>query len=313
MYDQSLGASLGYGDISSTNNPRRGGGGFGGWRRRERQLDPSQPLYPEDTPTNGQSNLNNAIIKQSPPVTQVPHSQGPMGAIYKGQEKFSGQLPLSPLQQTGYQQRFFNPQGTDNVAPQTSTPDASTNLANAITKQGRGFTNAQGAWGNFDYTPGTVGQYASQLEGFDQSKLDPSHPDNNSLKYIFATAASNVDVNDPQAGAKVVAELQRMGINATLEGSYGDRIRFPTGESVDVIRNSQRVGGDPNATLGWQWIDATYDGQAAPGQTGGMGGDLSPMLSALLGGDGSGLQNIDPTNPYLAQILAVLAQQNQVG
>ena len=139
-------------------------------------------------------------------------------------------------------------------------------------RQWRGFTNSGGEWGGGTYNPNAVkvGDYVGQLEGFNTDKLNDSHEDSNTLKYVFARAASNVDVKSPGATQKVVDNLRAMGVNASVVNPDGeaDRILFgDTGESIDVMRGGANVGQD-----GWQWIDAEYGGQPAEGGPGGPAG-----------------------------------------
>jgi hypothetical protein len=155
-------------------------------------------------------------------------------------------------------------------------------------KQGVGWT-APGREANFSFDDqGTgFGQYSGNLEGFDSSKFDSGHKDYNNIKYIFGRAASQVDPYAENSVQQVADLLNKWGLGATVEGSYGDRIKFGTGESIDVLRNAQRVGGDPNASLGWQWIDAAYNGQPQAG-FGGVGAE-GPEYSdaATAGGTGA--------------------------
>lgn len=153
------------------------------------------------------------------------------------------------------------------------TQAATTQALGGGKKQGTGWT-APGQSSNFSFDDkGTgFGQYSGNLEGFDSSKFDPSHKDYNNIKYIFGRAASQVDPYSEGAVQKVADLLNQWGLGAAVEGTYGDRIRFGTGESIDVLRNAGRVGGDPNATLGWQWIDAAYNGQPQAGFGGDAGG-----------------------------------------
>jgi hypothetical protein len=181
------------------------------------------------------------------------------------------------------------------------------------TAQWRGFKNAGGEWGGGSYNPNAIelGGFTGQLEGFDQSKLDPNHADANTIKYVFAKAASGVDVKSPGATQQVVDRLKAMGINASVENPDGeaDRIIFhDTGETIDVMRGGANVGQD-----GWQWIDSNYEagGQGAP-MGGGMGqpalGGQDSLDPGMLGGDiGSSdyvmnaLRQLQQTNPQLYQ------------
>lgn len=116
----------------------------------------------------------------------------------------------------------------------------------------------------FSYTgpggPYQPGAFRGSMEGFDPAKFDPSHPEANSLKMIFARAAETIDPNDPAAVDKVVALLNSYGIAAQKTGTYGDLIRFPTGEVIDVLRNGAVVRGEPGATAAWAWMTQNTGG-----------------------------------------------------
>lgn len=219
----------------------------------------------------------------------------------------------NPISATNPAQR-----GGTAAAPAANPQAAATSQALGGKKQGTGWT-APGQSGSFGFDDKGVGfgQYSGNLEGFDSSKFDPSHADYNNIKYIFGRAASQVDPYSEGAVNKVADLLNQWGLGATVEGSHGDRIRFGTGESIDVLRNAGRVGGDPNASLGWQWIDAAYDGQPTAGFMGGAdqgGADYSDQgvnagempTAPGLGADGGG----DAERQALMQALAE-KQQNQ--
>ena len=174
----------------------------------------------------------------------------------------------------------------------------------------RGFTNQGGQWGGGQYNPDAIqtGDYVGQLEGFNTAKLDPAHEDTNTLKYVFARAASGVDVKQPGATQAVVDRLRAMGVNASVENADGeaDRIIFhDTGESIDVMRGGANVGQE-----GWQWIDAQYGG-ADPNAAGagGPGGapqvaydPANPIHAALVG------QGYEPGTLYWDMLMAQLAE-----
>lgn len=194
------------------------------------------------------------------------------------------------------------------VAPETSgapTPGGQ--------KDWRGFTNQGGDWGGGKYNPDAIqqGPFESQLEGFNSAKFDPTHADNNSLKYVFAKAASGVDVKQKGATQAVVDRLKAMGVNAAVENADGeaDRIIFlDTGESIDVMRGGANVG-----QAAWQWIDPFYDGVPAGGPGGAPGAPVAPVnptVAALApGGVDSG--SSDPgQSTYLLKLLDDLKKTN---
>jgi hypothetical protein len=183
-------------------------------------------------------------------------------------------------------------------------------------KQGVGWT-APGREANFSFDDqGTgFGQYSGNLEGFDSSKFDSGHKDYNNIKYIFGRAASQVDPYAENSVQQVADLLNKWGLGATVEGSYGDRIKFGTGESIDVLRNAQRVGGDPNATLGWQWIDAAYNGQPQAGFGGPDAAAGGPEYSdTQTAGSGTGEPGLDAeggTDEERAALAQALQNQRQ--
>lgn len=157
----------------------------------------------------------------------------------------------------------------------------------------------QGQRVEFDYqaddAPYSAGAFRGSMEGFNADKFDPAHPEASSLKMVAAREMEKIDPYDPQAVAKLASSLNGRGIRVEVVGSYGDKLHFlDTGEIVDVLRNADFVGGDPNATVAWAWMPDWAQGGATPsaagptaaGLVGGAPGSAGPALDPLLtGGD----------------------------
>lgn len=214
--------------------------------------------------------------------------RGVMDTLYNSPEYAQYQ---QSQQQTGSPQTSVDDAGGFNE--KTAPPNP---LQAALApREGWGFTSRTGGDGRFQYTPMTMGD-TSQFQGFNFENR--SERDLNSLKYIFAQAASNVDVTQNDAIDKVVANLNQMGVPAKKVGP--DSIDFGLGEGpMDVI-----LGGNPAAgieNVAWQWIPAAgaSPGGMAQGFQQQALGALNPLQSAIGGGE----------NNMLAQILAILQQQ----
>lgn len=143
-------------------------------------------------------------------------------------------------------------------------------------------------------TPGTtpaggLGQYANQLEGFDQGKLASGH---DSPKYQFARVASNYNPREGVTSA-MLADLNKLGIG-TFSGS-GDHLhidnpdpRFEGITDFDVVRDIEGSGG-------WTWQPLNGGGGGDGGGSdhpagagsplGGYPGSLFGVNSAMLGGN----------------------------
>ncbi len=317
MYDQSQGDALNYGNVGGQKNKRRSA--YSDWRNREGDL---QDSFTEDAPLPAPTPVNPVRSRSNPsPLSNAIQQQRPMGQLYNSSEQDTGggEEERSPLAPTGIQKRFFNSSGRDNYASKSTDPNSlpqwmqdernkpsqaidpnapkNSALSNAITKQGWGFDSRDGGAADFDYTPMGMGD-TSQFEGFNFDNR--TERDLGSMKYVFAQAASNVDVTQPDSLSKVVANLNTMGIPAKLVPP--DHIDFGLGEGpIDVIRGGNPEGGIPN--IAWQWLKEGGAGnQGVPGFGGQPGTNmmgLDPLQGAITGGD----------NNMLAQILAMLQQQ----
>lgn len=256
------------------------------------QQKPFNP-YMEANPqanTFGQDNWQAALGRpaQTPQAQPQPAQQQRPSIVNKNGQSVliddDGSERVLQPQELQLAQQYVSQYGQPAAAPSTAaaTPAAGT-------QQWRGFTNQGGQWGGGNYNPDAIqtGDFTGQLEGFNLAKLDPGHEDANSIKYVFAKAASGIDVKQPGATQAVVERLRAMGVNASVENPDGeaDRIIFhDTGESIDVMRGGAKVG-----QAGWQWIDAAYGGQpvAQQGQqapTGNTMGAINPTTQALAGG-----------------------------
>jgi hypothetical protein len=122
----------------------------------------------------------------------------------------------------------------------------------------------------------TAGRYRSQLEGFNDAKFDPAHPEGMTLKMIAGRVFEQFDVYSPTAIDDVVAAFNELGIPAQKVGI--DTIDFGNGEGpIDVIRNAAYLDGDKAAGMGWQWAPVN-DGTTPLNFT--MGASLPPTLAA---------------------------------
>lgn len=267
-----------------------------------RQVRPPQQTPPMESP------MENSYRRQGGPIDQLYNPQGM-------QRGFSPQTPpaYTPANRGASQYRpdDYGQPVQGQPQQQQQQPPADT----GGTRAWRGFTNQGGQWGGGQYNPNAIqqGDYTSQLEGFNLDKLNEAHEDSNSLKYVFAKAASGVDVKQPGATQAVVERLRQMGVNAAVENPDGeaDRIVFlDTGESIDVMRGGANVGQE-----GWQWIDAQYGGQPAPGQGVPLGGAQQPgyldpndpLAQALIG------RGIQPGTEIWDMLMAQLSKQASGG
>lgn len=97
-----------------------------------------------------------------------------------------------------------------------------------------------------------AGPYRDQLEGFNHAKLNPSHPDAMTLKYIAARVFEQIDVYSATALDDAVKAFNEAGVPARRVEP--DRIDFGNGEGpIDVIRNAAWLDGDKSAGMGWWW------------------------------------------------------------
>jgi hypothetical protein len=115
------------------------------------------------------------------------------------------------------------------------------------------------------------GQYRNQLEGFNDAKFDPAHPEGMTLKMIAARIFEQFDVYAPGSFDEVVKAFNDLGIPASKVEP--DKIDFGNGEGpVDVIRNAAWLDGDKSAGMAWQWgpeldiepMNFTMNGTPAP-------------------------------------------------
>lgn len=170
--------------------------------------------------------------------------------------------------------------GRPNVGP-TPTPTSTTgpvDKAPLPTPSGTTATSGSGPsfdgknWTGYTRPVGSAGVFT----GFDQGKIDnPSgYGDANTSKYAFARYASHYDPRDPDALAKITADMQRDGFPVTFDGK--DKIDFGDGYSgIDVLRNWEPgKGGDA-----WAWQPGggglsaqPYNTAGTPGSTVGGGG-----------------------------------------
>jgi hypothetical protein len=230
-------------------------------------------------------------------------------AKQKPPNQYLNATPAGQQSQPSFGQPFSSTPGMPVAqgAPPQSQGGAPPQGGGEGTRAWRGFTNAGGQWGGGQYNPNAIqqGDYTGQLEGFNLDKLNESHEDANTLKYVFAKAASGVDVKQPGASQAVVDRLRAMGVNASVENPDGeaDRIIFhDTGESIDVMRGGANVGQD-----GWQWIDAQYGGQPAEGDPSQM--PMNATQQALAGQAQPGVGGAQGSD-YVTQALAELMQTN---
>ncbi|MFN8060072.1 MAG: hypothetical protein U0Q12_13030 [Vicinamibacterales bacterium] len=97
-----------------------------------------------------------------------------------------------------------------------------------------------------------AGPYRHQLEGFNEAKFEPSHPQSMGMKYVAARVFEQFDVYSPTALDDAVKAFNDVGIPAQKVGE--DMIDFGNGEGpIDVIRSGAYLDGDKEAGMGWQW------------------------------------------------------------
>ncbi|HEY8550046.1 MAG TPA: hypothetical protein VIL35_08845 [Vicinamibacterales bacterium] len=97
------------------------------------------------------------------------------------------------------------------------------------------------------------GPYRHQLEGFNDAKFDPSHPESMTMKMIAARIFEQFDVYSPTAIDDVVRAFNELGIPAQRVGI--DQIDFNNGRGpIDVIRNKRYLEGDRSAGMAWTWL-----------------------------------------------------------
>lgn len=147
-------------------------------------------------------------------------------------------------------------------------------------------------WTGYTRPVGSTGVFT----GFDQGKIDnPSgYGDANTSKYAFARYASHYDPRDPDALAKIVADMQRDGFPVTFDGR--DKLDFGDGYSdIDVLRNWEPgKGGDA-----WAWQPGGDGFSAQPYNTAGTvgSGGTAQALPIDTGGGIDPLHNVGGNTP----------------
>lgn len=142
-------------------------------------------------------------------------------------------------------------------------------------------------WSGYDRPLGTTGVFT----GFDQNKMsNPSgYGDANTSKYAFARYASHYDPRDPDALAKITADMQRDGFPVNFDGK--DKIDFGDGYGgIDVLRNWEAgKGGDA-----WAWQPGGGGYTAQPYNSAPTPGTATATPTQVTGSGGTGVQTGAP-------------------
>ncbi len=149
------------------------------------------------------------------------------------------------------------------AVPETAAPSVAPTASSGGSRTAWGFTSPTGGRGEQSYTPGSYSGGFDYLEGFDQSKLDLSHPDADSIKYAFARATQGLAPGSESLD-EIVKRLQAQGFTNVRRAGPGLRHgRRPDG------RDPGRDGCDRVPRLAvdaWEWRIRSHgrdDGAAA--------------------------------------------------